>query len=160
MQLSTSRRMRPNVCMMVSLSKVSSGRALRKRRMPARSGDWTSDLKRDSRSGVSGRWLLDVARRAAKVTSSTNDLGFAHGAAGRPVILRLVLLDALLDPQGVALAVAVAGHGRNSAACLDQHVREQQVGVDAHGCHMRNMDRMFFSADDFRGVVDDRRRRD
>ena len=40
-QFSTSSRMRPNVCISASTSKVSSGRAHMKRRMPARSGDCT-----------------------------------------------------------------------------------------------------------------------
>ena len=43
--------------------------------MPARSGDWTSDLKRVSRSGGLGPLAAGVARRAAKVTSSTRHLG-------------------------------------------------------------------------------------
>ena len=41
-QFSTSSRMRPNVCISDSTSNDSSGRAQRKRRMAARSGDWTS----------------------------------------------------------------------------------------------------------------------
>ena len=166
MQLSTSCRMRPNVCIRVSLSKVSSGRAVRKRRMPARSGDCTSDLKRLSRSGASGRWLPEVGapRGEGHIIHGRPRRPLAgrrtRDGAGRAVILRLVLLDELLHAHGVGLAMAVAGHGRGSAARLDQHVREQQVGVDAHRCHMRDMYRMFFSADEFRGVVDDRRRRD
>src|SRR5688500_8709531 len=165
MQLSTSRRIRPNVCMINSDSNASSGRALRKRRMPARSGDCTSDLNRASRSGTSGFGAADPARRAAKVTSSTGHLGLSavakgFGATSTPaggpaVILRLVLLDQLLQAQRIALAMAVTAHGRLPAARFDEHVREQQVGVDLHGSHMRNMDRMFFSADHFRRVVHD-----
>src|SRR5687767_2726750 len=158
MQLSTSRRMRPNVCMITSDSKASSGRALRKRRMPARSGDCTSDLKRVSRSGTSGFGAPELARRAAKVTSSTSHLELA-AARGGTVILGLVLLDQLLHPHGVPFAVAVADDRRGSAARFDHHVREQQVGVDAHRSHMCNMDRMFFSADHFGRVVHHRTRR-
>src|SRR5688500_5092637 len=153
MQLSTSSRMRPNVCMITSVSKVSSGRAQRKRRMPARSGDCTSPLNRVSMSN-SGFCDPALARRAAKVTSSTGHLGvsaFAEGdgglLGGRAVILGLVLLDQLLHAHGVGLAMAVAAHRGGAAAGLDDHVRKQQVGINAHGCHMRDMDRMFFSAD-------------
>src|SRR5687767_16033787 len=125
MQLSTSSRMRPNVCMITSVSKVSSGRAQRKRRMPARSGDCTSPLNRVSMSN-SGFCDPALARRAAKVTSSTGHLGFSF-LLGGAVILRLVLFDQLLHADGVGLAMAVAAHGGGAAAGLDNHVRKQQV---------------------------------
>ena len=123
--------MRPNACMIVSLSNVSPGRAVRNRRMPARNGDCTSDLKRVSRSGASDRDdVPSLARRAEKVTSSTCHLALAGAGLG-PIDRRLVLLDQLLHADGVHLAVAVAVDGRGSAARLDKDVGEEQVGVDA-----------------------------
>ena len=62
-QFSTSSRMRPNVCISVSTSKASSGRAHRKRRIAARSGDCTSAWNRASISARVGR----AAARRAKV---------------------------------------------------------------------------------------------
>ena len=53
------------------MSKASPARALRKRRMPARSGDCTSVLNRVSRSCSARGGAPLVARRAAKVRSST-----------------------------------------------------------------------------------------
>ena len=156
-QLSTSRRMRPNACMMVSLSKDSPGRALRKRRMPARSGDCTSDL--EARLEVERLRPLtcpDVARRAEKVTSSTRHLEWP-AAARRPIHRRLILLDQLFHSHRIGLAMAVARDRRRAAAGFDNHVREQQVGIDAHRGHVHNMYRMFFSAENLRRVVNDRR---
>src|SRR5918993_3511990 len=75
-QLSTSSRMRPKVDINDSTSNDSSGRALKYRRIPARSGDWTRFLKRVSRetSGESLPGRLALARRAAYVKSSTVQL--------------------------------------------------------------------------------------
>src|ERR1044072_6664059 len=130
--------------MIVSLSNVSPGRAVRKRRMPARSGDCTSDLKRASRSGTSGR-DPSRARRAANVTSSTDGLSLRSGWCA--VDLRLVLLDEVLHADRIGLAVAVTGHRRGAAAGLDDDVGEEQVGINAHGSHVDNMYRLFFSAE-------------
>ena len=141
----------------------SPGRALRKRRMPARSGDCTSVLKRVSRSGGSAarRAGGGAPRREGHIIHVPPRPAAAAAApwrAGR--YARLVLLDELLHPHRVLLPMAVARHRRRAAARLDDHVREQQVRVDADRGHMRNMDRMFFSADQLRGVVHDRGRRD
>ena len=54
----------------------------------------------------------------------------------------------------------MAGHRRRAAARLDEDVGEEQVGVDADRGHVDNMDRMFFSAEDLRRVVNHRRRGD
>ena len=82
-QFSTSSRRRPNVCMSDSTSKLSSGRALKYRRIPARSGDCTSVRNRVSRSVASGgrTGAAALARRALKVTSSIGG-GFVIGWKG------------------------------------------------------------------------------
>src|SRR5919106_3640700 len=98
--------------------------------MPARSGDWTSVRKRVSLSlgsGVRAAAAAVLARRAVKVRSSIypNGLsaetgGLHRGGVGRvqpagravaAVIIGLVPLDQFLHPDGVALAVAMAGDG-------------------------------------------------
>ena len=78
----------------------------------------------------------------------------------RPVVGGLVLLDELLHPQGVPLAVAVAAHGAGAAGGLDEDVREQQVGVDADRRDVRHVDRVLLTADQLRRDVDDAGRRD
>src|SRR6185436_50761 len=147
--------MRPNACMMVSLSKASPGLAVRKRRMPARSGDCTSALNLVSRSGVSDRCVPSLARRAANVTSSTRHLDLA-AAGGLAIDLRLILLDQLLHSDRISFAMAVARHRRLAASGLDDHIGEKQVGIDADRGHVNNMYRMFFSAEQLRCVVNHR----
>src|SRR5688500_2126585 len=59
----------------------------------------------------------------------------------RPVLGGLMLLDELLYPNGVAFAVAVAADRLRAAARLDDAVRKDEIGVDLHGSHVRDVDR-------------------
>src|SRR5919106_6428960 len=117
--------------------------------MPARSGDWTSVRKRVSRSAGSAVRVAAaavLARRAVKVRSSIypNGLsaetgGLHRGGAGRvqppgrtvaAVIIGLVPLDQVLHPDGVALAVTVAGDRAGAAARFDEDIGQKDAGVD------------------------------
>ena len=120
-QFSTSSRIRPNVCISASTSKVSSGRAHMKRRIAARSGDCTS----------AWNFVGDFGGIGAPRRRMLSALDI-RGPAVRAVIFRLVLVDQPLHFDRVALPVPVAADRLRSAAGLDHHVREEQVGVDFH----------------------------
>ena len=156
MQFSTSSRIRPNVCISDSTSKASSGRAQRKRRSAARSGDCTSAWKRASTSVGSARRpgieVFDVSpRRLCR-----------YGAAGwRPAakILRWILLDQPLHLDRVGLAVTVTADRARAAGAFDQHVGEEQIPIDQHRCDVRDVHRVLPATDQLRRVVDHARRR-
>lgn len=55
-------------------------------------------------------------------------------------MLALGLLDECLDPQGILLAVAVAGDGVGAAGGFDEDVRPEQARVDPHARHALEVD--------------------
>src|SRR4051812_15185568 len=157
-QFSTSSLRRPKVCINCSTSKLSSGRELRYRNRPARSGDCTRLRKRVSTScGSTVRAAVGAApRRALKMRSSmylawlsadgggSDRLQRAGCAGGRgAVMVGLVLLDQLLHAHRITLAMAVAENRVGAAAGLDQHVRQHGAGVDVDRRHVRHMYRLF-----------------
>ena len=132
---------------------------VRKRRMPARSGDCTSVLKRVSRSGAPAAWRCRRwrgARRRSRHPRATS-AGAAAARRARPVDLRSGTARSAASSAPRRPCDGHGSHRRRAAAGLDEHVREEQVGVDADRGHMDNMDRMFFSAEQLRRVVNDRR---
>ncbi len=58
------------------------------------------------------------------------------------------------------LAMAVAAHRARAAGAFNHHVREEQVSIDQHRRHVREVHRLFASADELRRVVHDAGRRD
>src|SRR5262245_30057342 len=132
--------MRPKAAISESRSKLSPGRAARKRSSPARSGDCTRVLNRVSRSdGVS---VLDTAPAASMYRRVSHFATVPPSSAARRalVVLRLELLDEPLHLDGIALPVPPAVDGTLAARRLDEHIREQELGVDAHRRDVRDVD--------------------
>ena len=151
-QLSTSSRMRPNVCISVSTSKDSSGRAQRKRRIAARSGDCTSDWKRASTSAGS-------ARRSGARRLSTFDIRDRFGLT----LCGSTRSGSSRSNVSSLWRRACDGHGSardRAAARLDHDVREEQIRFDQHRRDVRHVDRLLTSSEPPRRVVHHARRRD
>src|SRR5438270_55507 len=76
------------------------------------------------------------------------------------IVVGLIALDELLHRHRITVSVAVAHDGIGAAAGLDEHVREEDAGVDLHRRNVRHVDRFLLLADPSRCVLDDARRRD
>src|SRR5262245_27290853 len=132
--------------------------------MPARSGDCTRLRNRVSTScGSTDRAAGGAApRRALKVRSSIYPVSLSAdrarlnrgaGAPGPPggtgsaaVVLGLVSLDQVLDPDRVRLVMSVADDGVRPAAGFNQDVGQHHARVDIDGRHVGHVDRLLLLA--------------
>ena len=153
--------------MIVSLSKASPGRARQEaqdagaqRRLHQRL-EARLEVGRFARATLPGSWRGAPRRsRHPRATSAAAFAGsaFAGGPCGRSAVWYCSISCFIRTASALRCPWQVTGVG--AAARLDEHVREKQVGVDADRGHMDNMDRMFFSAEQLRRVVNHRSRGD
>ena len=147
-QFSTSSRMRPNVCISASTSKVSSGRAHMKRRIAARSGDCTS------------AWNFAVTSAGSAAARGGCRRCHRRGLGWPRVVLRdwYSLIRRFISTAS-RFRCPWQRTGSDAAARLDHDVREEQVRVDVHRRDVRHVDRVLAPADPLRRVLHDARRR-